>query len=219
MDLSLRILLPASHISPTPKMLPVMSFISSITGERSELLISERHMILCGFTTKIQQETLTICKRTLFHLLCHISALQSTWTLTSFQPQKAESLFCEGAAGATPARRLTSSGPGEDFDACGWGTGRGAEDSSEAQATGRLGRGVLMRRIWEDSFGWWGWARLGLNWCRQRTSRQGRAPRGGDPFNRAGRTDAALSLQDEEDAVWHLTPGWMFLFKLSLWLH
>lgn len=42
------------------------------------------------------------------------------------------SVYHEWAVSAMLACRLTSSGPGEDFDACRWGSGRGAEDATEA---------------------------------------------------------------------------------------
>jgi len=49
--------------------------------------------------------------------------------------------------------KLTSPGSGEDFDASRCGAGRGAEDTTEAQPAGGLGRGALMGGIGEDSSG------------------------------------------------------------------
>lgn len=69
------------------------------------------------------------------------------------------------------ATGLTFPGPGEELDVDGRGgggvrrrvSGGGAEDAAEAQATRRLGWGVLLgRRVGEDGFGG-AWAVLGLD--------------------------------------------------------
>lgn len=95
---------------------------------------------------------------------------------------------------------LTSPGPGEDFDACRWGAGWGAEDTTDAQATGGLGWGVLMGGIGEDSFGWT-WAGLCRHWSRLRTWRQKGAGRAAHSFDGAGWTDAALPLRDNKKVL------------------
>lgn len=58
-DLSTRIPRTTFHSNTIPTMRCNTSFIRSVTRERSELLLSDRHIILCGFTSVIQQETLT----------------------------------------------------------------------------------------------------------------------------------------------------------------
>lgn len=204
MDLSTWILWATFYSNKTPTMLCNTSFIRSVTRERSELVISGRHIIVCGFTSVLEQETQTLQCGMLRHWLLHFLQASSmlTWTLTGSSSTAAAAV--ERAASAAPARQLTSSCSGEDFDACRWGTGRGPEDAAEAQAAGRLGRGVLMRRIGEDGFGQC-WAALGLNWRRQWTARQGRALRRRDPLDGAGWTDASLSLQNGKQCSF--TPG------------
>lgn len=92
---------------------------------------------------------------------------------------------------------LTSPGSGEDFHACWCRVGWRAEDTTEAQAAGGLGWGVLVGGIGEDSFRWtWAWLQWYRSWLGTRGKLgTGRAPRR-QSCGGAGWADETLSLKD-----------------------
>lgn len=121
----------------------------------------------------------------------------ATVPTANFGPQSQNS---EGEGCGSNAGWLTSSGPGEEFDACRRAAGGGAENTTEAQPTGGLGWGGVMRRIGEDGFRgtrgglWMHWSRLG---ARRQEDGAHHTPR----FGGACRPNATLPLGGRKSRV------------------